>query len=175
MKYILYIFSILSFASCVSTIKTDYNLKSFDSLEVGISDETAISAVGTPSEKFKDPKNENKEDWFYLNDEKTIQYATLTVDIKNKKVISVLIVPHEGDAENSLDYLLKEKFAKMTFKKYKIKRCNRHYIPSTFYYISVDGGVIIKGDSNFSEAVQYSKVTTDYAKKYIQLIDQCKI
>lgn len=176
MKFIVSAITVFSLIGCASSTKKQISLKSFDSLEINDTMEHVISYFGSSVQKNAKAENgnENEEDWFYVSNEGD-QIATLTLNTKEKRVVSIMVIPGESDPENKIDYLLKTKFFGKTFKKYKLKRCGRDYFSSAIYYISVDSGLVIKGDSNFSEAIFYSRSTPRFAADYIKLIEQCKL
>lgn len=150
------------------------SLNNFDQIKVDSSVNMLTPNLLIPQGKTSNKENLKEEFWFY-NDEKSNQIATLTIDKDTKKIIEIISIPGENDSEIKIDYLVKNKFPKSDFEKFELQRCKRHYIPTTVYFIDRKNGLIIKGDKAHNETLNYSRTSSERTAEFIKKLVGCKI
>lgn len=170
---------IILLASMVASCSTVPNLppkeidnNQFDQIRLDQSESEVKKIIGEPSSIDKDKESKN---WYYNNNNKNaFQRATISFDLKSKKVDGVLIIPLESEPEFHLNYLQNKKFPASDYVEAPLGRCHRDYFPKEVFYISTSKGIIIVLDSVSNSIESYSWTSTQYAADLIKKIKNCE-
>ena len=172
-SFIVLIFVLSGCSSVQSKKIQDLSPSQFELLKIGDPAGKVISLLGPPSDVRKNLKNTPDELWVY-DDLAGSQRGAISMDPKNQSITAVTIIPKESDRESKLDFLLKTKFAPLTFEEAPLQRCGRDYVPAEVFYVSVEKGILVEGRRGSPDVERFSWTSPHYAAGAIKRIKECK-
>lgn len=158
----------IGLCACVSTRplkKPVLSLSLFDAIKLHDSATEVLRQLGNPSEQMTSRSKPGSEVLIY-NDESSQneQLAAVEINRLNKTVSGVIIIPRESDRENSLEYLLNNKFSGVAFEKFKRARCGVDYDRNQTVYLNVPQGIVIEQETNSESVSSFSKASQAFPK-----------
>ena len=175
-SFVISSFVVMAACTTATTKEAVQNISigTFEKVSIGATESVVQKTIGIPQQNLKVKINKRIETvWFYEKPGVNApQRAAVSFDINSQKVISKTFIPSEGEPEQALSFLLKNKFPSVKFETFHLPRC-ADLVPPESMSVDYESGISItfNRSSEHVESIVWERPKD--ALEHAQAIKKC--